>query len=99
MSEFITSPKNKATTEETRREALSRIREGADKMLRFCEVFTALQAMFHDDTDADKTLSGDARCGLVYMFKLLADDAIEELWPLLKACEALSDGEGGHEER
>lgn len=74
-------------------EAFSVIKEGADRLLHYADVFTALQTLFNSNCSEDKTFSSDAQAGLAYMFKLLADDALETFEPLCVACEGLSKGE------
>lgn len=63
-------------TDEARSEALSSVKEGADKMLHYCEVFTAFKELFLPDCTPGDSLSSEAREGLAYMFKLLAEDAV-----------------------
>lgn len=88
------SSANHAGTDEARSDALSSVKEGADKMLHYCEVFTAFKELFLPDCCPGNSLSSEAREGLAYMFKLLADDAINMHMPLFGAWEELTRGEG-----
>lgn len=74
-------------------ETFSVIKEGADRLLHYADVFTALQTLFSSSCSEDKTFSSDAREGLSYMFRLLADDALELFEPLCVVYEELSKGE------
>lgn len=84
------SSANHAGTDEARSNALSSVKEGADKMLHYCEVFTAFKKLFQPDCAPGKSLPSEAREGLAYMFKLLADDAINTHTPLFRAWEELT---------
>lgn len=88
------SSANHAGTDEARSDALSSVKEGADKMLHYCDVFTTFRELFRSDCGENKVLSSDAREGLAYMFKLLADDAINMHMPLFGAWEELTREEG-----
>lgn len=77
-------------------EALSRVKGGADKMLHYCEVFTAFKELFLPDCCPGNSLSSEAREGLAYMFKLLAEDAVNINTSLFSAWEELTKGEEGH---
>ena len=90
------SPSTSSTPADSdaRRKALSSVKEGADKMLHYCEVFTAFKELFLPDCCPGNELSSEAREGLAYMFKLLADDAINMHMPLFGAWEELTRGEG-----
>lgn len=70
-------------------EALSCIEQGVNKMLYLSDVFTAFQELFSINCGTDKGLSAEAREGLVYLFKLLADDAGNIYEPLYEAYEVL----------
>lgn len=83
------SSTNHAGTDEARSDALSSVKEGADKMLHYCEVFTAFHELFQPDCAPGNSLSSEAREGLAYMFKLLADEAINTHMPLFRAWEEL----------
>ena len=88
------SSTNLAGTDEARSDAHSSVKEGADKMLNYCEVFTAFKELFLPNCCPGNSLSSEAREGLAYMFKLLADDAINMHTPLFGAWEELTRGEG-----
>lgn len=88
------SSANHAGTDEARSEALSNVKEGADKMLHYCEVFTAFHELFQQACTPGDSLSSEAQEGLAYMFKLLADDTINTHTPLFGAWEELTRGEG-----
>lgn len=83
------SSANHAGTDEARSEALSSVKKGADKMLHYCEIFTAFHELFLPGCCPGNSLSSEAREGLAYMFKLLADDAINTHTPLFRAWEEL----------
>lgn len=87
------SSANHAGTDEARSEALSSVKEGADKMLHYCEIFTTFKELFLPDCCPGKSLSNEAREGLAYMFKLLAKDAININTSLFSAWRELTKGE------
>lgn len=87
------SSTNHAGTDEARSDALSSVKEGADKMLHYCEIFTTFKELFLPDCCPGKSLSSEAREGLAYMFKLLAKDAININTSLFSTWEELTKGE------
>lgn len=76
------------------RKSLSSVKEGADKLLDYHGVFTAFHELFLPDCTPGNSLSSEAREGLAYMFKLLAEDAINMHSPLFGAWEELTREEG-----
>ena len=72
------------------RKNFSCIKDGADKLLDYHGVFTAFHELFLPDCTPGDTLSSEAREGLAYMFKLLAEDAINTHTPLFGAWEELT---------
>ena len=65
------------------RKNFSCIKDGADKLLDYHGVFTAFHELFLPDCTPGDSLSSEAREGLAYMFKLLAEDAINTHTPPL----------------
>ena len=79
--------------------SLADIKEGADKLLLCSYVFTAFHELFQPSkTAADILLSDPGREGLAYMFKLLADDAVDLYQPLFAAWEELKMAHNRREE-
>lgn len=76
------------------RKNFSCVKDGADRLLDYHGVFTAFKELFQQACTPGDSLSSEAREGLAYMFKLLADDTINTHTPLFGAWEELTREEG-----
>ncbi len=105
MSEFFQIPVSSAVSPSTpstpagsdaRREALSIVKGGADKLIVLSDVFTAFRELLYSNSGEGLSLSGDGGDGLVHMLKLLADDASSAGLELDWALKVLNE-ESAHE--